>query len=90
MPEGRALRVGKLPTIPALHWAITRSGVEMINSGAPITGRRKFLNKAGRGIEILKPAASPNAHIAFRAYWTASRGDEENPAKRNCASGARR
>src|SRR5260221_8105599 len=42
--------------MPALHWAITRSGTEMMNSGAPITGSdRRFLNKAGidMGIPLL-------------------------------------
>ena len=39
---GRAFRAGKLPTIPALHCAITRSGFDMMNSGAPITGIRSF------------------------------------------------
>jgi len=39
------------PTIPALHCAITRSGTEIMNSGAPITGiDRRPLNKAGMDI----------------------------------------
>ena len=38
---GRAFSAGKLPTIPALHWAMTRSGLETMNSGAPMTGRRR-------------------------------------------------
>jgi hypothetical protein len=34
--------------MPALHCAITKSGPEMINSGAPITGiDKRPLNKAG-------------------------------------------
>ncbi len=37
---GRALSAGKEPITPALHWAMTRSGVEMMNIGAPITGIR--------------------------------------------------
>ena len=37
--------------MPALHWAITRSGTEMMNSGAPITGSdRRPLNRAGMDI----------------------------------------
>src|ERR1700712_2891940 len=45
---GRAFSAGNDPTIPALHWAITRSGTEMMNSGAPITGiDRRPLNSAG-------------------------------------------
>src|SRR5439155_27374961 len=35
---GRALSAGNPPTIPALHWAMTRSGTETMNIGAPITG----------------------------------------------------
>src|SRR3984885_3961825 len=52
---GRALSAGNEPTIPALHWAITRSGTEMMNSGAPIAGiERRPLNSAGIDIgEIL-------------------------------------
>jgi hypothetical protein len=33
-----ALSAGNEPTIPALHWAITSSGPETINIGAPIRG----------------------------------------------------
>src|SRR3954453_4770058 len=35
---GRAFSAGNDPTTPALHCAITRSGTEIMNSGAPITG----------------------------------------------------
>ena len=45
---GRAFSAGNDPTTPALHCAITRSGTEMMNSGAPIAGMdRRPLNKAG-------------------------------------------
>src|SRR6266496_4139566 len=48
---GRAFSAGNDPTTPALHCAITRSGTEMMNSGAPITGNdRQPLNKAGMDI----------------------------------------
>src|SRR4030081_3152516 len=48
---GRAFSAGNDPTIPALHCAITRSGTEMMNSGAPITGiDRRPLIKAGMDI----------------------------------------
>src|ERR1700692_3225436 len=48
---GRAFSAGNDPTIPALHCAITRSGTEMMNSGAPITGiDRRPRNKAGTDI----------------------------------------
>ena len=53
---GRAFSAGNEPTTPALHCAITRSGTEMMNSGAPITGiDRRPLNKAGMdiGVKIL-------------------------------------
>src|SRR6202034_4302491 len=49
---GRAFSEGNDPTIPALHCAITRSGTEMMNSGAPITGiDSRPLNKAGMDIQ---------------------------------------
>jgi hypothetical protein len=48
---GRAFSAGNEPTTPALHCAITRSGTEMMKSGAPITGSdRRPLNKAGMDI----------------------------------------
>src|SRR5271165_929790 len=48
---GRALSEGKAPTIPALHWAITSAGCEMMNSGAPTAGRRSLcLRNAGNAI----------------------------------------
>ena len=49
-PEGRAFRAGKLPTIPALHWAMTSSGPETMNMGEPMMGRRSRSNGAGRGM----------------------------------------
>ena len=39
--SGRALSAGKEPTTPALHWAITRSGLEIIKRGAATTGNLK-------------------------------------------------
>ena len=42
---GRALSAGIEPTMPALHCAITRRGVLMMNSGAAMTGSRSFLNE---------------------------------------------
>src|ERR1700748_1809411 len=48
---GRAFNDGNDPTTPALHCAMTRSGTEMMKSGAPITGNdRRPLNKAGMDI----------------------------------------
>ena len=38
---GRAFSAGKLPTIPAVHCAITSFGFETMNIGAPITGMRR-------------------------------------------------
>ena len=35
---GLAFSEGNEPTTPALHWARTRSGLEIINKGAPTTG----------------------------------------------------
>ncbi len=36
--NGPCVERGKAPTIPALHWAITKAGWETMNSGAPTTG----------------------------------------------------
>src|SRR3546814_3944480 len=47
---GRALSAGKLPTIPALHCAMTRSGPETMKSGEPMTGRRRRSKIAGRAM----------------------------------------
>src|SRR5438270_4538689 len=55
---GRAFRAGNEPTIPALHCAITRSGTEMMKSGAPMTGMdRRPLKSAGidMDVRILSP-----------------------------------
>ena len=40
-PCKRAFSAGKLPTMPALHWAMTNSGQEMMNSGDPTAGIRR-------------------------------------------------
>src|ERR1700744_2943404 len=53
---GRALSAGNDPTTPALHCAITRSGTEMMNSGAPITGiERRPLNRLGMDMRAFLP-----------------------------------
>jgi len=44
---GLALSAGNEPTIPALHWAITSSGPETINKGAPTTGNLNFPSNYG-------------------------------------------
>src|SRR5437763_7113387 len=45
---GRALSAGNEPTMPALHWAITSSGPETMNSGEPSTGSSRWsLSEAG-------------------------------------------
>jgi hypothetical protein len=51
---GRAFRAGKLPTMPALHWASTSSGPLTMNIGAPITGRRR-LSRSNGGRAITDP-----------------------------------
>src|ERR1700733_400555 len=35
---GRAFSAGNEPMIPALHWAMTSSGPDTMNNGAPTTG----------------------------------------------------
>src|SRR3954471_3496887 len=44
---GRALSAGKEPTTPEMHCAMTRSGLEMMNSGAPFTGRPRGFRMSG-------------------------------------------
>jgi hypothetical protein len=48
------LSAGKDPTIPALHWAITNSGPDMINNGALITGKDNLFWRIF-GIDNLAP-----------------------------------
>src|SRR6516165_3535486 len=61
---GRAFNARNEPTTPALHWAMTRSGTEMMNSGAPITGSdRRPLNKAG--IDMLQKFLFPDSGKRF-------------------------
>ena len=48
--SGRAFSAGNEPTIPAVHCAITRSGLETMNSGAPITGSRSRERTGGSDI----------------------------------------
>jgi hypothetical protein len=50
---GRAFSAGNEPTMPALHCAITSSGVETMNRGAPITGRRSRAKTGGR---LIRPS----------------------------------
>ena len=53
---GRALSAGKAPTMPALHWAITSAGWEMMNNGAPMTGSLSLsLRTLGSAIETPSP-----------------------------------
>jgi hypothetical protein len=54
---GRALSAGKLPTIPAVHWAMTSAGLETMNNGAPITGRRSGAKTGGNRGERLNSGA---------------------------------
>jgi hypothetical protein len=37
-----ALSAGNEPTMPAVHWATTRSGTDTINIGAPMSGTRSL------------------------------------------------
>src|SRR5690606_10961280 len=45
---GRAFSAGKEPTTPALHWAMTRSGLERMNIGEQTTGIDRPCRMAGR------------------------------------------
>jgi hypothetical protein len=52
---GRAFSAGNEPMMPALHWAMTSSGVEAMNIGEPMTGRlRRSRNEAGIGMKSLQ------------------------------------
>jgi len=53
---GRAFSEGKEPITPALHWARTRSGLEMMKSGDPITGIESWFAREA-GIAMESPAA---------------------------------
>src|SRR6266851_7345711 len=49
---GRAFSAGNEPTMPALHWAMTSSGPDTMNSGAPTTGSSsRPCSEAGSGID---------------------------------------
>ncbi len=51
--SGRAFSDGNEPTTPALHWAMVKSGLEMMNSGEQITGsRRRLAISGGRDMAI--------------------------------------
>ena len=51
---GPAFSAGNEPTMPALHWAITSSGPETMNSGEPTTGSSSELaSEAGNGMRSL-------------------------------------
>jgi hypothetical protein len=51
---GRAFSAGNEPTMPALHWAITSSGPDTMNSGEPTTGSSSVsASEAGNGIRFL-------------------------------------
>src|SRR5699024_7509213 len=49
---GRALRLGKEPTTPAWHWALTSSGPEAMNMGEPKTGRRSWESRSEREFTV--------------------------------------
>ena len=50
---GRALSAGNEPTMPALHWAMTSSGLEMMNSGAPMIGSGRLAGRGqGQGLRV--------------------------------------
>src|SRR5689334_3082528 len=57
---GRAFKAGNEPTTPALHWAMTSSGPDTMNSGEPTTGSSSELaSEAGNGIPFLLCRARP-------------------------------
>ena len=52
---GRALSAGNEPTMPALHWASTSGGCEMMNIGEATTGmRRSFFRMSGSAMQFLR------------------------------------
>src|SRR5690606_26308161 len=48
---GRAFSAGKEPTTPALHWAMTRSGLDRMNIGDATAGRRRVFRISGKDME---------------------------------------
>ena len=51
---GRAFSAGNEPTTPALHWAMTSSGPDTMNSGEPTTGSSSVsTSEAGNGIQFI-------------------------------------
>jgi hypothetical protein len=51
--SGRALSAGKEPTTPALHCASTSGGCEMMKSGEPTTGIRRFFFRISGSAMVL-------------------------------------
>ena len=49
--SGRAFSDGNAPTMPAVHWAMTRSGPDTRNIGAPTTGIVSPEREAGIGMK---------------------------------------
>src|SRR5690625_1416649 len=68
---GRALRLGKEPTTPAWHWALTSSGPEAMNMGEPKTGRRSWESRSEREftvppwVEDRKSTRLNSSHVAI-------------------------
>src|SRR5580704_10449398 len=68
---GRALSAGKAPTIPALHWAITKAGCETMNSGAPTTGSLSLSRRMSGSAMQVPSAAACNPPSSFTHKPTA-------------------
>src|SRR5580704_12264787 len=68
---GRALSAGKAPTIPALHWAITKAGCETMNSGAPTTGSLSLSRRMSGSAMQIPSAAACNPPSSFTHKPTA-------------------
>ncbi|GAA4413990.1 hypothetical protein GCM10023089_32520 [Quisquiliibacterium transsilvanicum] len=80
--------------MPALHWAITSSGPEMMNSGEPTTGRRRRSRRmGGRLMGWLSGRAAGKAWKNRRRYAGAAPGvncaaPETGPLRRRSGGGA--
>src|SRR5947209_13744578 len=64
---GRAFSAGKAPTTPDTHCAMTRSGLEMMKSGAPITGSRRCFRISGFDMALPLGRLAPARTLQNRA-----------------------
>src|SRR5271156_3908573 len=77
---GRAFSEGNAPTTPLVHCAITRSGLEIMNNGAPMTGTDSRLCKIP-GSDMVTPWLDVTYTSTIADYY--ARGKYQRTAKRH-------